>query len=437
MEAVWRAEAPRVMAALVRYTRDLGEAEEFAQEALERALETWPTSGVPEYPAAWLVRAGKNKAIDRWRRQEIDGKAMSKVAGAVVTEDDGGIGELLDDLHNPFDDELLQMLFTACHPVLNREYRTAMVLRCVVGLRTTEIARAYLVSDAVIGRRISRAKRVLRDKNIRLEMPGADQVTERAGTVIEVIYLLFNEGYAPLDGDDWVRPELIREALRIGRLVARLLPSISEVHGLLALMELTHARTAARTAPDGSPVLLQDQDRTRWDRTLIRRGVASLARARHVGGALGPFTIQAAIAAEHMLAPSADDTDHARIAGLYDMLAIALPTPVVQLNRAVARGRAGDPAHGLALIDEIDAAGLRGYPHLPGARGELLALAGRRHDAAVQFAEAVRLSRNRGEQALFRARLAALGVPGSPEPTAATRKESPGGTTDDPDAAES
>lgn len=408
IEAVWRAEATRVMAGLVRQTRDLADAEELAQEALIRALETWPEDGIPDNPAGWLLRTANNRAVDRWRRSESGGNAMRRLAQTVDGDHDGGINDLINTLNNPFADETLQMLFTACHPALNRDYRAAMTLRCVAGLRTEEIARAYLLPETVIGQRISRAKKVLRDKRIRLDTPTQDQIATRAGTVLEVIYLMFNEGYSPLAGDSWTRPELIHEALRLGRLVARLLEPIPEAHGLLALMELTTARSPARLGPDGAPVLLQHQDRTRWDRTLMRRGLSSLARAQSLGSPVGAYTLQAAIAAEHMLAPNAEEADDTRIAGLYDLLLVALPTPVVQLNRAVARGRADGPEAGLALIDEIEPSALRHYAHLPAARGELLAMAGHHDEAATEFRNAIRLSKNTSEQALFRTRLTSL-----------------------------
>ena len=404
VEAVWRIESARLVAGLARFTGDVGTAEELAQDALVAALEQWPSTGVPPNPGGWLMTTAKNRAVDRFRRDAVHRRAVEAIGRdtAAAVDDRDAVDDALDD---PVGDDVLRLLFTACHPALNREYRVALTLRCLTGLRTDEIARAFLVPESVAGQRISRAKKTLRDRGVRFELPGPAEVSERLASVLEVIYLVFNEGYSATAGQDWMRPALADEALRLARLTAALaavsLPTEPEAHGLAALLELTQSRAAARHAADGRPVLLQHQDRRRWDRLLIRRGLAALARAHDAGGAIGPYTIQAAIAACHATAPSAAETDWARIAGLYDVLAAAWPTPVVALNRAMAHGHAFGPAAGLALLDAVDTSSLSTYPQLPAVRGELLALAGRHREAADRFAEAAALTRNEPERVLF------------------------------------
>ncbi|GAA3223033.1 RNA polymerase sigma factor [Pseudonocardia petroleophila] len=401
VEAVWRIESGRLVAGLARLTGDVGTAEEFAQDALVAALEQWPVTGVPPNPGGWLMTTARNRAVDGFRRAAVHRRAVETVGRAAPASLDerDAVDDALDD---PVGDDLLRLLFTACHPALNREYRVALTLRCLTGLRTDEIARAFLVPEPVAGQRISRAKKALRDKGIRFEMPGPAEVTERLASVLEVIYLVFNEGYSATAGDDWMRPELSAEALRLARLTAVSVPDHPEAHGLAALLELTQSRAAARHDATGRPVLLQHQDRRRWDRLLVRRGLAALVRARDAGGGtVGPYTLQAAIAACHATAPTAADTDWVQIAGLYDVLATAWPSPVVALNRAMAHGHAAGPAAGLALLDAVDVEALARYPQLPAVRGELLAMAGEHAAAAAGFAEAAALTRNGPERALF------------------------------------
>ncbi|WP_214401798.1 RNA polymerase sigma factor [Pseudonocardia lacus] len=407
VEAVWRIESARLVAGLARFTGDVGTAEELAQDALVTALEQWPSSGIPANPAGWLMTTAKNRAVDGFRRDAVHRRAVEKIGRdtPTVVDEADAVDDALDD---PVGDDVLRLLFTACHPALNREYRVALTLRCLTGLRTDEIARAFLVPEPVAGQRISRAKKTLRDRGVRFEMPGPAEVGERLAGVLEVIYLVFNEGYSATAGDDWMRPALATEALRLARLTAalaaRALPTEPEPHGLAALLELTQSRAPARRDRDGRPVLLQHQDRRRWDRLLVRRGLAALARAHDAGGPVGPYTLQAAIAACHATAPTAGQTDWSRIAGLYDVLGAAWPTPVVALNRAMAHGHAFGPDAGLALLDAVDTAALATYPQLPGVRGELLAMAGRHREAAERFAEAAALTRNEAERALFEER---------------------------------
>jgi RNA polymerase sigma factor (sigma-70 family) len=413
IDAVWRTEAPRLMAALVRLTGDLGQAEDAAQDALVRALETWPSAGIPERPLAWLLRTARNTVIDRWRRSQAEHRAYEAHArhqSSLENDTDPGSAAELDDLlTSPLTDETLQLLFTACHPSLKAEYRCALVLRCVMGLTTEQIARAYLLPDSVIGQRISRAKRALRDRGIRLVSPLMTEAIDRARSVLDVVYLLFNEGYSPSSGTAWLRPELMHEAMRLARMLANLLPGLPDVHGLLALTELTAARTRARLSADGTPIALQDQVRHSWDRSLIRHGLDALETALRLchqrGEAAGPYLLQAAITAEHMRPSSSAEVDWARISTLYDMLYITTPTPVVQLNRALARGRAVSPAAGLELLAQLDPTTLTDYAHFFGARAELLALQGRLAEARAAFERAIELSRNDGEEGLFRARL--------------------------------
>ena len=407
IETVWRIEAPRLVAGLAGLVRDIGVAEELAQDALVAALEQWPAAGVPRNPGAWLMTIGKRRAVDRIRRDETLRRKLEEVGrgleettpdvGAIVAEDDG-IG-----------DELLRLVFVACHPVLSGQARAALTLRLVGGLTTGEIARAFLVPEATVAQRIVRAKRTLADARVPFAVPQGDELAARLSSVLEVVYLIFNEGYAATAGDDWMRPELCADALRLGRVLARLTPREPEVHGLVALMEIQASRAAARTGPGGEPILLADQNRARWDRLLIRRGIAALARAEaHLDGRPGPYVLQAAIAACHARATRFTDTDWTRIAALYDQLARTMPSPVVELNRAVALSMAFGPATGLALLDQLAAVpALRNYHLLPSVRGDLLARLGRHAEAREQFRRAASLTRNERERALLLDRAAA------------------------------
>jgi RNA polymerase sigma factor (sigma-70 family) len=399
IEAVWRIESARVIAVLARYVRDVGLAEELAQDALVAALEQWPESGVPENPGAWLTAVGKRRAVDVLRRQEVLGRKRDELGRELVEGEEPDLDAALGD---EIGDELLALVFTACHPVLSREARVALTLRVLGGLTTDEIARAFLVPEATIAQRIVRAKRTLAATGVRFEVPAGDELQERLASVLEVVYLIFNEGYAATAGDAWTRPELCEEALRLGRILAGLLPEEPEVHGLAGLMELQASRLRARIGPGGEPVLLLDQDRSRWDRLLIGRGLAELARAEALGGSLGPYALQAAIAACHARALRPEDTDWERIAALYDALAQIAPSPVVELNRAVAHTQAFGPEEGLELVNELVAdRSLQGYHLLPSVRGDLLARLGRHEEARAEFELAASLTRNERERALL------------------------------------
>ncbi len=397
--AVWRIESARLIAGLARLVRDVGLAEDCAQDALVAALEQWPRDGVPDAPGPWLMTVAKRRAIDTLRRRDT-------YAGKLVLfERDAELGRQPDepDLDDHIGDDLLRLIFTAAHPVLPAEGRAALILRMLCGLSTPEIARAFLVPEATAAQRIVRAKRTLAEAGVRFEMPTPAETADRLSVVLGVVYLIFNEGYAVTAGDEWARADLCGEAMRLGRLLAGLLPAEPEVHGLLALMELQASRLPARAGADGEPVLLPDQDRRRWDRTLIRRGLAALERAEELGG--GAYTVQAAIAACHARAVRAGDTDWPRIAALYEVLAHLRPGPVVLLNRAAAVGFAGDPARGLRLADELAGErALRSYPHLPAVRGELLERLGRGAEARAEFLRAAGMTRNAGEERLFRRR---------------------------------
>jgi RNA polymerase sigma factor (sigma-70 family) len=400
VETVWRMESARIVAALARIVGDVGHAEEIAQDTLIIALEQWPQTGVPDHPASWLMATAKHRAIDLVRRQSRYREKLALLARDTSGVEDPDIAAAMDDYVG---DDLLRLIFTTCHPILSTESRVALTLRLLCGLTTEEISRAYLVSEPTVGQRISRAKRTLADKHVVIELPPPAEAAERLASVLEVIYLIFNEGYVATAGDDWMRPALCEEALRLGRILATLAPAEPEVHGLLALMELQASRIAARSAPDGSPVLLQDQDRRRWDRLLIRRGLAALAQTE---GTYGPYALQAAIAACHARAAHADETDWARIAALYEILAHISPSPIVDLNRAVAVGHAHGPARGLAIVDTLS---LPGYPLVPAVRGDLLARLGRTAEAKQEFERAAAMTRNARERALFAARASALG----------------------------
>ena len=407
IDAVWRIESARLIAGLVRLVRDVGLAEDLAQEALVAALEQWPESGVPDNPGAWLMATAKHRGIDRLRRAEVHQRKTAELGrdAELRAPKDGDLAAAADD---PFDDDLLRLIFTACHPVLSTDARVALTLRLLAGLTTREIARAYLVSEATVAQRIVRAKRTLAEARVPFEVPQRDELAGRLASVLEVIYLIFNEGYAATAGDDWIRPELIDEALRLGRILTELLPTEPEVHGLVALMELHASRSRARIGPSGAAVLLLDQDRSRWDWLLVGRGLAALERAQSTGGALGPYTLQAAIAACHARARVADDTDWERIVALYDGLAQLMPSPVVELNRAVAVGMAFGPEAGLELVDALTSEpALRGYHLLPTVRGDLLEKLGRDEEARVEFDRAASLTQNARERAVLIERMAA------------------------------
>jgi RNA polymerase sigma factor (sigma-70 family) len=401
LTALWRIESARIIAGLARLVHDVGLAEELAQDTLVIALEQWPVTGVPDHPGSWLMATAKHRAVDLLRRQSRYRQKLEEIGRATPQVDDRDLAADLDDYVG---DDLLRLVFTTCHPVLSTESRVALTLRLLGGLTTDEIARAYLVSEATVGQRITRAKRTLAEKKVPIELPPATEADERLASVLEVVYLIFNEGYSATAGDDWVRPALCDEALRLGRILATLAPREPEVHGLVALMELQASRLPARTAPDGSPILLQDQDRRRWDRLLIRRGLAALDRA---DGTLGPYVLQASIAACHARAASSEATDWTRIAALYDVLAHVSPSPVVELNRAVAVANAHGPARGLAIVDAVD---LPNYPLVPAVRGELLSRLGRDAEARAEFERAAEMTRNARQRSLFQARAAALGA---------------------------
>jgi RNA polymerase sigma-70 factor (ECF subfamily) len=408
IDAVWRIESPRLIAGLARIVRDVGLAEDLAQDALVAALERWPESGVPDNPGAWLMATAKHRAIDRLRRNarlEHKQEDLARDVGIRLAMDGADLEAALDDA---IGDDLLSLMFTCCHPVLSTDARIALTLRLLGGLTTPEIARAFLVPEPTVAQRIVRAKRTLAAARVPFEVPSGDELAPRLSSVLEVVYLVFNEGYSATAGDDWMRPGLCFEALRLGRILAGLAPKEPEVHGLVALMEIQASRAGARVGPSGEPVLLLDQDRARWDRLLIRRGLEALACAERLGGALGPYALQAAIAACHARARTAQETDWARIAALYDALAQLAPSPVVELNRAVALAMAFGPAAGLELVDEIAAEpALDGYHLLPSVRGDLLAKLGHFDEARAEFERAASLTANARERGLMLERAAA------------------------------
>ncbi|GLQ86531.1 RNA polymerase sigma factor [Dyella flagellata] len=409
IEAVWRIESARLIAGLARMVRDVGLAEELAQDALVTALERWPQSGVPDNPGAWLMTAAKHRAIDQLRRKKLIERKHEALVYEAEGEAEDGKSELESMLDDDIGDDLLRLIFTACHPVLSAEARAALTLRLLGGLTTDEIARAFLVPEPTISQRIVRAKRTLAEKRIPFEMPRGEERIERLASVLEVIYLIFNEGYAATSGDDWIRPELCNEAMRVGRVLAGLAPQEPEVLGLMALMEIQASRLRARTTPAGEPILLPDQDRSRWDPLLIRRGLAALERAEKLGGTpRGPYVLQAAIAACHARARTSDATDWQRIATLYAELTQVLPSPIVELNRAVAVAMASGPAAGLALVDALaDEPLLRNYHLLPSVRGDLLSRLERHAEARDEFERAAALTRNGRERTFLQQRAAA------------------------------
>jgi RNA polymerase sigma-70 factor, ECF subfamily len=408
VEAVWRIEGPRLIAAIARQVRDVGLAEDLAQEALLAALEQWPQAGVPDNPGAWLMTTARRRGIDRMRRAEVGRRKAEQLGreaerGAAVAPDPAAA------LDDPFDDDLLRLIFTACHPVLPREARVALTLRLFCGLTTREIARAYLAPESTVAQRIVRGKRTLAAARVEFAVPGPDELRERLEAVLEVVYLIFNEGYSPATGEELVRVELIEEASRLGRVLAELLPGEAEVHGLVALIELQASRTRARLGPGGEPVLLLDQDRARWDWLLVGRGLAALERAYATGGPLGPYTLQAAIAACHGRARRAEDTDWERILALYDGLAQLLPSPVVELNRAVAVGMAVGPADALEIVARLgEEPALDGYPLLAGVRADLLERLGRVAEARADYELAASLSANARQREALLGRAARL-----------------------------
>lgn len=401
-------ESAVLIAGLARIVRDVGLAEELAQDTLVIALEQWPRTGVPDNPGPWLMATAKHRAIDHLRRRSRYARKLELLGRDVEIEQESGGPDVDAALDDHIGDDLLRLIFIACHPVLSTEARAALTLRLLGGLTADEIARAFLVAEPTVAQRIVRAKRTLAAKRVPFELPAPAELAARLSSVLEVVYLVFNEGFAATAGDDWMRPALCEEALRLGRILAGLMPREPEVHGLVALMELQASRTRGRTGPAGEPILLLDQDRARWDRLLIRRGLDALERAEALGPVVGPYTVQAAIAACHARALRPEDTDWERIAALYRVLAHLWPSPIVELNRAVAVGMAAGPAEGLEVVDALTAEpALESYPQLPAVRGDLLAKLGRLTEARQEFERAAALTRNERERTLFLDRAAA------------------------------
>ena len=408
IDAVWRIESAKLIAGLTRIVRDVGLAEDLAQDALVAALDQWPESGVPNNPGAWLMQTAKRRAIDAMRRGSMQDRKHEQIGHELDTKQESVVAELDEALDDTVGDDLLRLIFMSCHPVLSTEAQTALTLRLLGGLTTEEIARAFLSSEPAIAQRIVRAKRTLSEAKVPFEVPRGEELTSRLSSVLAVVYLIFNEGYAATGGEHWVRPGLCEDALRLGRILAELMPNEAEVHGLVALMEIQASRLRARVGPSGEPVLLLDQDRGRWDRLLIRRGLAALQRAAAVTPIMGPYTVQAAIAACHARARTANETDWPRIANLYGALAQLTPSPIVELNRAVAVSMAFGPAAGLALVDRLNGeASLKGYHLLPSVRGDLLMKLGRFEEARVELERAASLTRNARERELLLERAAA------------------------------
>ncbi|HLL47061.1 MAG TPA: RNA polymerase sigma factor [Longimicrobiaceae bacterium] len=408
IDAVWRIESAKLIAGLARMVRDVGLAEDLAQDALVAALEKWPESGVPQNPGAWLMAAAKRRAIDHFRRDKLLDRKHQELGRELEVKQEAAVPDLDEAIDDPIGDDLLRLVFTCCHPVLSRDAQVALTLRLLGGLTTEEIARAFLVPVPTLAQRIVRAKKTLTDARVPYEVPRGPELAERLSSVLGVVYLIFNEGYSATAGDDWTRPALCEDALRLGRILAGLAPGEPEVHGLVALMEIQASRLGARIGPGGVPVLLLDQDRGRWDHLLIGRGLAALARAEALGGARGPYALQAAIAACHARARTAAETDWGRIAALYDALSRVAPSPVVELNRAVALAMAFGPAAGLELADELVAEpSLKGYHLLPSVRGDLLFKLGRLDEARAEFERAATLTQNARERRLLLDRAAA------------------------------
>ena len=416
IDAVWRIESARLIAGLARIVRDVGVAEELAQDALVVALERWPESGVPDNPGAWLMAAAKNRAIDHFRRSKLLERKHQELGRELKSQQDVAMANFdTANLDNDIEDDLLRLVFVSCHPVLSTEGRVSLTLRLLGGLTTQEIARAFLVPEPTVAQRIVRAKRTLTEARVPFEVPRGPDLAARLSSVLEVIYLIFNEGYSATAGEDWMRPALCEDALRLGRILAGLVPNVPEVHGLVALMEIQASRTHARVGPKGEPILLLDQDRTRWDQVLIRRGLAALQRAEELGGGLGPYALQAAIAACHARARTAAETDWERIAALYDALAQLMPSPIVELNRAVAVAMAFGPAAGLEIIDAIASEpSLKAYHLLPSVRGDFLFKLGRFTEALAEFQRAASLTRNTREREFLLGRAQACAAEPSP-----------------------
>ena len=407
IEAVWRIESAKLIAGIARIVHDVGVAEDLAQDALLAALEQWPKSSVPDNPGAWLMATAKHRAIDQLRKNSLVQRKHEQLIPELEAQQELAVPDLDATLDDHVGDDLLRLVFISCHPVLTTEARLALTLRLLGGLTTDEIARAFLVSEPTIAQRIVRAKRTLADAHVPFEVPRGSEFSARLSSVLQVIYLVFNEGYAATAGDDWMRPELCQDALRLGRILAGLVPEAPEVHGLLALMEIQASRSRARVGPSGEPVLLLDQDRARWDHVLVRRGLAALARAEELGGAQGTYALQAAIAACHARARTGDETDWRRIAELYAALARIAPSPIVDLNRAVAIAMAFGPAAGLELVDALTGdPSLKTYHLLPSVRGDLLAKLGRSDEARDEFERAAKLTRNARERDLLLRRAA-------------------------------
>jgi|SRR5262245_25538180 len=412
IDAVWRIESARLIAGLARIVRDVGAAEELAQDALVAALEQWPESGVPDNPGAWLMATAKHRAIDLVRRSKLIDRKHAEIGHRLAAQQQDAEPDLDTVLDDDIGDDLLRLMFTACHPVLPTEARAALTLRLLGGLTTDEIARAFLVPEPTVAQRIVRAKRTLTEKGVPFEVPRGPDLAGRLASVLEVIYLVFNEGYTATAGDDWMRPAMCDEALRLGRILAGLMPDEPEVHGLVALMEIQASRTRARSGPSGEPILLLGQNRALWDQLLIRRGLTALERAEKLGSDRGPYTLQAAIAACHARARTAADTDWPRIASLYAELVRRVPSPVVELNRAVAVGMASGPQAGLDLVDRLSGEPtLKGYHLLPSVRGDLLFKLGRLAEARTEFERAAALTRNAKERELLLGRAAACVQP--------------------------
>ena len=400
IDAVWRIESARLIAGLARIVRDVGVAEELAQDALVVALERWPETGVPDNPGAWLMTTAKHRAIDYFRRNKLLERKHEELGRELKSQQDMAMANFdTANLDDDIEDDLLRLVFVSCHPVLSTEGRVSLTLRLLGGLTTQEIARAFLVPEPTVAQRIVRAKRTLSAARVPFEVPRGPHLAARLSSVLEVIYLIFNEGYSATAGEDWMRPSLCEDALRLGRILAGLMPNVAEVHGLVALMEIQASRIHARTGPKGEPILLLDQDLTRWDHVLIRRGLAALQRAEDLGGGLGPYALQAAIAACHVRARIAAETDWERIAALYDALAQLMPSPIVELNRAVAIAMAFGPAAGLELIDTlVSEPSLKSYHLLPSVRGDFLFKLGRFAEAQAEFQRAASLTRNARER---------------------------------------
>jgi RNA polymerase sigma factor (sigma-70 family) len=411
IDAVWRIESPRLIAGLARMVRDVGLAEDLAQDALVAALERWPQSGVPDNPGAWLMATAKNRGIDLLRKKALVERKNPEVGREIENRRESAVSHLETAIDDDIGDDLLRLIFIACHPILSTEARVALTLRLLGGLETSEIARAFLVPEATVAQRIVRAKRALADAGVVFEVPRGAEFAARLSSVLQVIYLIFNEGYSATAGEDWLRPALCEDALRLGRILAGLAPREAEVHGLVALMEIQASRAHARVGPSGEPVLLLDQNRARWDRLLIGRGLAALESAEALGGAHGPYALQAAIAACHARARTPQETDWRRIAALYDELARADPSPVVELNRAVAHGMAFGPAAGLELVNPlISEPSLESYHLLPSVRGDLLVKLGRFEEARAELERAASLTRNERERKLLLERAAECGA---------------------------